>query len=113
MPNQNLTPADTFDTCFEWLVQNLTKHINASCDQIPKDLKNKGIYFWFMHRDGYDALSTFVTIKPIDPLYHKEIDGVKFDLVYLGTAGTGKKGKSNLRERLQWHLCTLLISWCV
>jgi hypothetical protein len=36
--------------------------------------------------------------------YSIEINNETYDLVYLGTAGTGKKGESNLRERLQWHI---------
>ncbi len=57
-----------------------------------------------MRQDGYKAMSNFVSINPIEPKYTKVIEGVKYDLVYLGTAGTGKKGKSNLNERFEWHV---------
>ena len=67
-----------FNQLSEWLNQNLTEknsiipHINA----IPK-ITSKGTYFWFMHPDGYKALSKFVVIEPIIPRYTKEIDGVQ------------------------------------
>ncbi len=94
-----------FNQLSEWLNQNLTEknsiipHTNA----IP-NITSKGIYFWFMHPDGYKALSKFVVIEPITSRYTKEIDGVKYDLVYLGTTGTGKQGNSNLFIRLDWHI---------
>jgi hypothetical protein len=56
-----------------------------------------------MHPDGYKAL-TMANIKPIEPKYTRENEGEKYDLVYLGTAGTGKKGNSNLSERFIWHI---------
>jgi len=94
-----------FNQLSEWLNQNLTEknsiipHTNA----IP-NITSKGIYFWFMHPNGYKALSKFVVIEPITSRYTKEIDGVKYDLVYLGTTGTGKQGNSNLFIRLDWHI---------
>ena len=57
-----------------------------------------------MRPDGYKFLSNYVTINPIEPKYYIDIESVKYDLVYLGTAGTGKKGKSNLNERFEWHI---------
>lgn len=92
-----------FDHLKDWLNENLTNSFRPHMDEIP-DSKSKGIYFWFMKQEGYNQLSKYVAIKPIDPCYTKEIDGVKYDLVYLGTAGTGKKGKSNLYDRFKWHI---------
>jgi hypothetical protein len=86
--NENLLPPNSF-----------VPHL----DSIP-NVKSKGIYFWFMHPDGYKALSNYVTIEPIEPKYTRNINGVKYDLVYIGTAGTGKKGNSNLSERFIWHI---------
>ena len=87
----------------KWLDEKLTDSFRPHFDEIPKT-KSKGIYFWFMNPEGYDKLSKYVKIKPIDFKYSKEIDGVIFDLVYLGTTGTGKKGNSNLYLRLDWHI---------
>ena len=100
-----LNPNADFNQLSTWLNQNLTEnnsiipHINT----IPR-IPSKGIYFWFMHPDGYKALSKFEVIEPITTRYTKEIGGVKYDLVYLGTTGTGKQGNSNLFERLNWHI---------
>jgi len=87
----------------KWLDENLTKSFRPHIDEIPT-IKSKGIYFWFMKQGGYNQLSKYVDIKPIDPCYTKEIGGGKYDLVYLGTTGTGKKGKSNLYDRFKWHI---------
>ena len=92
-----------FENLEKWLDEKLTNPFRPNFDEIP-NTKSKGIYFWFMKPDGYEKLSNYVEIKPIDSKYSKEIDGVKHDLVYLGTAGTGKKGNSNLYERLKWHV---------
>lgn len=94
-----------FDQLIIWLNQNLnsTYSITPHSGTIP-NASSKGIYFWFMHPNGYDALSKFAAIKQITPRFTKEIEGVTYDLVYLGTAGTGKQGKSNISERLRWHI---------
>ena len=81
-----------FENLEKWLDEKLTNPFRPNFDEIP-NTKSKGIYFWFMKPDGYEKLSNYVEIKPIDSKYSKEIDGVKHDLVYLGTAGTGKKRK--------------------
>lgn len=92
---------------FEELEKILNKKLSNSfvphLDEIP-NINSKGIYFWFMHPDGYKSLSKNITIEPIKTKYARDIDGVIFDLVYLGTAGTGKKGDSNLSERFIWHI---------
>lgn len=92
-----------FNQLSGWLKENLNNSFRPHIDEIP-DIKSKGIYFWFMKQDGYKQLSKYVVIKPIDPCYTKEIDGGKYDLVYLGTAGTGKQGNSTLKKRLDWHI---------
>lgn len=80
--------------------------IDACCKNVGKVPTKKGIYFWFIPNEAYDALSKYVTISPVIPLYQRAVNGVVYDLVYIGTAGTGKSGNSNLNERLKWHLCT-------
>lgn len=100
-----INPNADFKELITWLNQNLlsTNSFVPHANAIP-NIKSKGIYFWFMHPDGYKALSNFVTINPFEPKYTKDIDGIKYDLVYLGTAGTGKNGTSNLAERFEWHV---------
>lgn len=100
-----INPNANFKDLTSSLDQNLIDEnsITPHSDNIPKIL-SKGIYFWFMHPDGYKALSNYVAIEPITQRYTKEINDVKYDLVYLGTTGTGKQGKSNLHGRLKWHI---------
>lgn len=96
-----------FEELSVWLNENLTdkNRIKACCEQVKNVPETKGIYFWFMHPDGYNALN----IKPIEPKYKRDINGIKYDLVYLGTAGVrnNSNGINNghLKERLKWHLC--------
>ena len=82
------------------------KSIDACCKNVAEVPLKKGIYFWFMPNEAYAKLSKYVAILPIVPVYQKVINGIVHDLVYIGTAGTGKNGNSNLNERLKWHLCT-------
>jgi hypothetical protein len=81
------------------LINSFKPHVDA----IP-DVQSKGIYFWFMKQSAYKVLSQFVPVTSIEPRYTKTINGEKYDLVYLGTAGTGKKGNSNLKNRFDWHI---------
>jgi hypothetical protein len=102
---RNLTETENYDSITQWLKENL----NDNSSFIPRNgdipnLKSKGIYFWFMKIDGYEKLSNFVSITPILTKYNRIIDGFQYDLVYIGTAGTGKNGNSNLAERLIWHI---------
>jgi hypothetical protein len=94
-----------FDQLKDWLIQNLLppNKFTPHFDDVPI-INSKGTYFWFMRQDGYKALSIYVNIEPINPKYTIYIDGEKYDLVYLGTAGTGKNGNSNLTERFKWHI---------
>jgi hypothetical protein len=100
-----ITSNADFNQLTLWLNENLLppNSFVPHLDSIP-NVKSKGIYFWFMHPEGYKALSNYVTIEPIEPKYARNIDGVKYDLVYLGTTGTGKQGKNNLFKRLDWHI---------
>ena len=90
----------------QWLNKKLApkQSIKACCDEVMNVPKTKGIYFWFMKKDGYQAITSFIQLSPMIKKYSIEINNETYDLVYLGTAGTGKKGESNLRERLQWHI---------
>ncbi len=103
----SLNPNFNFEQLKKWLDENLIKSFRPHTDAIPES-KSKGIYFWFMKTEGYKELSKYVYIKPIDPCYSKEIDGVEYDLVYLGTAGVRNNASGinngHLVERLMWHL---------
>jgi hypothetical protein len=107
MPNRALNNADSFNTLSQWLNENLNdkKSIKACCQEVNKVPETKGNYFWLIHPDGYNALS----IKPIEPKYTRDINGVIYDLVYVGTAGVrnNSSGVNNghLKERFKWHLC--------
>jgi hypothetical protein len=92
-----------FDELSKWLEENLSESFRPHIDPVP-NTTSKGIYFWFMHPDGYKALSNHMNIEPIEPRFSRNIDGVKYDLVYLGTAGIGKNGNSNLADRFNWHI---------
>lgn len=105
MKTRKLELSEDFESLKKWLEENLSNDnsFTPHVDLIPQ-IEEKGIYFWFMKPSGYLALSAFVDIKAIEPRYSKMINGELFDLVYLGTTGTGKQGKSNLTKRLDWHL---------
>ena len=89
-----------------WLNENLNdkKSIKACCQDVHKVPETKGIYFWFIHPDGYN----FLSIKHIEPKYKRVINEVEYDLVYIGSAGVrnNSSGVNNghLKERLKWHL---------
>lgn len=109
MPTRPLNPSqESLKSLTDWLNENLNDHnsIVPHIESLEKVKENKGIYFWFMHPDAYRVLSNFITITPItNPVpFIKEINGVLYPLVYIGTAGTGKNGKSNLQERMCWHI---------
>jgi hypothetical protein len=106
MPTRPLTQNDNLETISQWLDENLQDHnsIKACPEEIRKVPNKKGIYFWFMHPDAYRELSNYVPIHPVSPRYSRIIEGVSYDLVYLGTAGTGKNGNSTMNERLDWHV---------
>jgi len=105
MPNRQLTQQDNFETISTWLDENLDNPFPANVQHLPPNDNSRGIYFWFMKADGYKRLSNLgLNITAITPTYKKDINGEQYDLVYLGTAGTGKKEKSNIINRLNWHL---------
>jgi hypothetical protein len=95
----NITFSELSNILDSQLINSFTPHVEA----IP-NVQSKGIYFWFMKQSAYELLGQFVPITPIQPRYTKLIDNKAFNLVYLGTAGTGKKGKSNLKDRFEWHI---------
>jgi hypothetical protein len=105
MTKRPLNDKDNSESIKDWLNENLSieNSLKPHSDEMP-NLKTKGIYFWFMHPDGYDELSKYVDIKVISPKVSKCLGGVEFDLVYVGTSGTGKQGNSTLNDRLKWHL---------
>jgi hypothetical protein len=106
MPTQSLNQIDNFNTIANWLNLNLTtlNSITPVPSQILNVPTNKGIYFWFMKSNAYEKLSNFIEINRLQEVYEYDIKGIKYDLVYIGTAGTGKNGKSNLQERIKWHI---------
>ena len=108
MPNRALNNNDNFNSLIQWLLDNLNEipPFTPHQDLIVTIPESRGIYFWFMRQVGYVALSEYVDIDntPINPKITKEIKGVPYDLVYIGTAGTGKNGNSYLQERLNWHI---------
>jgi hypothetical protein len=100
-----------FEQLSDWLneILNDKKSIKACCQEVKKVPETKGIYFWFIHPDGYSALKNCIDITPIEPHCTRNINGIMYYLVYLGTAGVrnNKNGinNGNLRKRLKWHLC--------
>lgn len=102
MPNRYLNNVDDFNSVCQWLDDNLqTLPIIPTSENLQNVPTQKGIYFWFIHPNSYQIINQFTDIQRISPFYSKQ----KHELVYLGTAGTGKKGNSNLQERLEWHIC--------
>lgn len=99
----NLSNNISFSELSTRLDSKLINSFKPHVDPIP-NIQSKGIYFWFMKQKAYSNLSHFINITPIEPIYSKTINGEKYDLVYLGTAGTGKKGNSNLKNRFDWHI---------
>lgn len=104
MAELNLNAEVTVEEIKELLDQNLEGMISPHVGHLPQ-INSKGIYFWFMQsNDGYDNLSQFVPISPINGCYKKTINGVKYDLVYIGTAGTKGQGLASITDRLDWHI---------
>jgi hypothetical protein len=99
----NLNNNTRFSELLTILDNQLNNSFKPHVDAIP-NAQSKGIYFWFMKQSAYELFSQFVPITPIEPRYTKTLNGEKYDLVYLGTAGTGKKGNSNLKDRFEWHI---------
>jgi hypothetical protein len=119
MPTRPLTQNDNLETISKWLDENLNDEMFISDSNLTdkKDLRNKmkpyakekGLYFWFIHPDGYKELSrkNIIKIEPNGNEYSKEINGLRYHLVYLGTAGVRNNengNRSTLLDRLNWHL---------
>lgn len=91
----------TFTSLQQWIFENTQGSINANPAMLNQVPQEKGIYFFFVHPDGYKELSRFIAIHPLQTLI---IDKNGYHLIYLGTAGTGKDGGGHLFQRLNWHL---------
>ncbi|GIL21898.1 MAG: hypothetical protein BroJett042_04110 [Bacteroidota bacterium] len=102
MPNNslNISEPNTFSNWLQGELQedsSITPHLNL----IPDNLNGiKGIYFWFMKTTGYDIINA----SALNDVQEKQINGDNYHLVYIGTAGMGKNGGSDLLERLKWHI---------
>lgn len=103
MPDRSLNQNDNIGTIGLWLNANMVGPIAPNRESLTVVPADKGIYFWFLNPKVYTELSRFVTISAVEPRFEKEIDGIKYHLVYLGTAGTGKNGGGHLLQRLTWH----------
>jgi hypothetical protein len=113
---RELTTDDDFETIQIWLNTNLKENKSfVPCkDSIhnpksKKEVSSKGLYFWFIHPNGYDKLNKIIPIESIlENRFTKKINGIDYDLVYVGTAGVrnNKNGvnNGNLFERFNWHI---------
>jgi hypothetical protein len=106
-----LSPNANLSVIKAWLDKNMLeeKCIKACCQEVSKIPQTKGIYFWFMKKSSYKEISNIMTIKPNEAALSRSINGSKYDLVYVGTAGarnnSNGQNTGNLQERLKWHLC--------
>lgn len=101
--SDKLQPGLAIKDYTKWVQKNMNKHpIIPIVDNLNVVPKHKGIYFWFMHPDGYEALSKKLSnhLQPVQPFTALD----NYHLVYIGTSGTGKDGNSSLRQRLEWHI---------
>jgi len=93
-----------------WLDEKLSdeRSIKACCEEVTKVPTTKGIYFWFMKKEGCKKLSEFENLKPNKDTISKEINGTKCDLVYLGTAGARNNSSGTNTGNLQQRLMALV-----
>jgi hypothetical protein len=103
MAELRLNAESSIDEIKTLLEVNLNVGLVPHADSIPEGL-GKGIYFWFIKVSDLPLISKFVEILNFEPSVYKEIEGEKYVLVYIGTAGTGKSGGGNLTQRLNWHI---------
>jgi len=102
-----LTNADNQLSLSNWLqteISNLNPPFTPHVSPINVIPENRGIYFWFMEPKGYEKLSRYVQISPVENRISWQIEGKTYDLVYLGTAGTNRAGLQTLLGRLKWHI---------
>lgn len=104
-----LTKDENFNSITGWLNEYLNnqKSFVPELNNIP-NLTSKGIYFWFIHPDGYQEMSKKVNITALESRYSRMINGISYDLIYIGTAGTRNTGtgtnNGDLMERFKWHI---------
>ena len=69
-----INPNADFNDLSTWLNENLliTNSFVPHIDEIP-NVKSKGIYFWFMKKDGYQAITSFIQLSPMIKKYSIEI----------------------------------------
>lgn len=108
MPDRILTEKDDRISIKEWLDKNISDEnsLIPKNQSVPELLK-KGIYFWFLKKEGLEKINASLDSIKLNEIYQKtfkEDHYLEYDLVYLGTAGTGRNEKSNLKERLKWHI---------
>ena len=108
MPDRKLTQDDDINSIKEWLDKNINDENSLiPTNQSVPNLLKKGIYFWFIKKEGREKFNEYLGNIKLNEIYQKffkEDYYLKYDLVYLGTAGTGRDEKSNLKERLKWHI---------
>lgn len=98
---------------YDWINLNTSdkNSINACIDESFRVPSEKGIYLWYIHPKGYDALSNYIKLTPLNNCLTRKIDESLYDLVYVGTAGvrnnTSGVNNGHLRGRLRWHLCNI------
>jgi hypothetical protein len=99
---QPLPSDNSFASHCAWIKEHVLPPggIIPKLENLSDGMKKKGLYFWFMNPKCYETLSKYVRITAL-----KEVcilDG--WHLVYIGSSGTGKQGKSTIYDRLKWHL---------
>jgi hypothetical protein len=104
MPDRSLNADETIDSIRRWLKVNLLGPIIPITQDLELVPPSKGLYFWFMSQNGYTEISRKVAVAPIEPHIEEVFEDIRYHLVYLGTAGTGKSGGGDLQQRLTWHI---------
>jgi hypothetical protein len=105
-----LKSSDTPNQLKQWLIKNLSEsnRIKACGSSVEKVPSVKGIYFWFIKEDGLSKLNKIEFPSNLTFVNTRKINGSKYHLVYIGTAGARNNSSGsntgNLRERLNWHL---------
>jgi hypothetical protein len=104
-----LTKDENLNTLSAWLDENLNNQNSfvPELNNIP-NLTSNGVYFWFIHPDGYQEMSKKINISALETKYSRMINGITYDLIYIGTAGTRNTGigtnNGDLKQRFKWHI---------